>query len=488
MAEITGDYIGTTFDDFLVLPNVMENAALTPETVDISADLCGIDMIPFFTAAMRSVTGKDLALAAGKSRMMSVAPRGLTAEKEAEIIQYVKDHEVRPGEIERQRMPITVFDYETLGLALERQREHGHSNIPVVARNMNFVGMFTYISSVHDKMDRDTPLTEAMNPFKDSNGRVQMDVCREDMPEDEIKYMLTEKGYRFVPVLDSVGRLSSLVFMQKDEAYKVGGAVDTHVEWMQRVHMLVDAGADMIFIDTSDAYKSFSGDVVTKYKKEFPDGPPICAGNIVTPQAFDYFHDLGVDAVKVGMGPGSICSTNEVLGIGAPPMHALIEIARRRNDRASSGRYVPVIVDGGVTNTGDVTVAMTHADGVMGGKIFGGFEESAGLKIRDGSRIIGIRIFGEASQEAYETTGDMNRYASPLDPGAITSFQGVSGLIPYRGRFKPGVEIYKRTLKEALYHAGCDNLKSYRDNAVLVRLSARAKEIAKPHDIQVVRD
>ncbi len=478
MSEIIGDYVGTSFDDFLVLPGLPNGK---PEDVKLDTDMCGIHLnAPFFTAAMRSVTGKELALAAGKAGIMAVAPRGLDVKRQTEIVDYVKSKEVRPGEIESELKPVTIRYDESLGAALKITREYGHSHIPVLSDRSDFRGMFNYKPSAHDTMDPRTPITTVMDPFEDSEDNKLIEVCYENGNDDTIKYVLEKGGYRLVPILDDVGRLSRLVFLQREEAYKVGGAIDTHDGWLRRAHELVDAGVDMIFIDTSDAHTPFTKDVVERFKDEFDI--PLCAGNVVTPEAFEYLVDAGADAIKVGMGPGSICSTNQVLGIGAPPMHALIEVARKRDEYAKDGRYIPVIIDGGIRDTGDISVALTNANGLMGGKLFGGFEESAGKK-RTVKGKLEVEIFGEASQQAYETTGDMNRYTTSSESTA--AFQGVTGTIPYVGRFKPGVERLKRTLREALYHAGCDSLKSYRDNARIVRLTQGAKGVAVPHDIRV---
>ncbi|MAH43497.1 hypothetical protein CL614_07330 [archaeon] len=479
MSEIIGDYTGTSFDDFLVLPGLPKG---NPEDVNLHTDMCGIPLnAPFFTAAMRSVTGKELALAAGKAGIMAVAPRGLDVKRQVEIVDFVKSREVKCGDIESETKSITIDSDNTLGDALRITREHGHSHVPVLSDRSDFRGMFNYKPSVHDTMDPRTPITTIMNQFEDMEGNRLIEVCYEAASDSEIKDVLEKGGYRFVPVLDEIGRLSRLVFLQREEAYKVGGAIDTHEGWLKRSHELVDAGVNMVFIDTSDAHTPFTREVVEKFKQEFDI--PICAGNVVTPEAFEYLVDAGADVIKIGMGPGSICSTNQVLGIGSPPMHALIDIAKKRDEYATNGRYIPIIIDGGIRDTGNISVALTHADGLMGGKLFGGFEESAGRKIHVDGGKIEVEIFGEASRQSYETTGNMNRYTTDADSTA--TFQGVTGTIPYVGRFKPGVERLKRTLKEALYHAGCDSLKSYRDNARIVRLTQSAKGVAVPHDINV---
>ncbi len=510
MARFIGDHIGTTWDDALVLPGApVDEMEFTPEDVDLSTDLAGVKLeLPYIAAAMRSVTGKDLALAAGKLGMMAVAPRGLSIDREVEIVKHVKANEVKPGEIESEYEPTTALNKENLGSVIEKARRTGHDNIPILGRKSEFVGMFKYKPSEHDNMDLSMPITRLMRPYKKDIGKKSISACSTRMGDKRIKRYLTDEDLRLVPVVDNYGRLDRLVFLQKTEGYKVGAAIDTHRGWRKNVEKLVEAGADMIFIDTSDAHKPFSrkliesyGIMIKKYKAMDRDMPPICGGNVVTTEAFDYLVKAGADVIKLGMGPGSICSTNHVLGVGAPPLWSLIEVARRRDEYAkdAKGRYVPLIADGGIEGTGNLAVATPYANAVMGGNLFGCFLESEGDRMhRNGSffkrgmiseeDIVAIRIYGEGSKEAMETSGDLNRYTVPIGSGGVATFQGVSGLTKYKGRFKPGVEGYSRAHKEAVYHAGCNNLASYRENAVLIRLSERAKSVSVPHGIDVLRN
>lgn len=166
-----------------------------------------------------------------------------------------------------------------------------------------------------------------------------------------------------------------------------------------------------------------------------------------------------------------------------------MEVARAKESYMDkNNRDVPVIVDGGMENTADVTVGLTHSTGFMGGSMFGCFEESAGKSISRDGKTVAKRLYGEASKEAFETSGNMDRYATPLDDDSVAPFQGVSGAVPYKGMFKPGVGVYKRTLREALYHAGCGSLSEYRNRAKLIRLSERAQKTKNPHGIQVIKD
>jgi IMP dehydrogenase len=496
MAKIIGDYTGTTWKDFIVLPGLKKGRrAFTFDDVDLSVNIGGVGMgLPFYAAAMRSVVDDELALIAGRLRMMAVAPRGLTIERQRGIVKHVKNNAVRIGDIESEYKPVTALDDESLGSAIEKAKRTGYSNIPVVDRKANLRGIFRYNPSVHDSMDLCMPITKVMVRY----GSRDSPRVRSNMGNRRIREYMKRHNLRMVPVVDDIGRLDRLVFLQESPAYMVGAAVSTARGWEKRLDALLEEGADMIFIDTSDAYKAFARRLIRKYKKMGSGMPPICAGNVVTPAGFDYLVDAGADVVKLGMGPGSICSTNEVLGVGAPPFWSLVEVAKRRDERAKNG-YVPLIADGGVEDTADMAVALTHADAIMGGKTFGCFYESSGDRVdRDGRmhrkgdglpehEIVGLKIFGEGSREAHMTTGNMERYAAPGSNG-IATYQGVSGVVKYKGRAKPGIESYARTLQEAIWHAGAENLAEYRKMATLLRMSERAKQTAAPHGIDILRN
>jgi IMP dehydrogenase len=504
--RLEGDYAGTTWEDWLILPGALDNdKKFTPEDVDISVKLKDVNLLePFLTAAMVSVTGRDLTLAASKHGMMPVIPRGLSIEEAVEILNYVNKNTVRPGEIEKEDNPLAVSDKSTLGFAVRESKRTGYSNIPVVTRKMDLVGMFRYNPLIHDRMDYSTLIVDVMKPYRpdECNSLV---VCHNNMSDDEIKGFLRHRDLRFVTVVDDVGRLDKLVFLQKTDAYRVGAAIDTHDGWQKRAEKLIEAGAQMIFIDTSDAHKPFSrevvekhAEIVKKYKDVCKDYPPLCAGNIVTGAAFEYLAKAGTDLAKTGMGSGSICTTNEVLRVGRAPFAALVDVVEARDAYyKKTGRYVPIIADGGIRGTGDINVALTFADAVMGGNIFGCFYESQGdilgkdgrIYPKDGTSEGNIRakkIYGEASQEAFEARGELKRYTTPTSQQGVITLQGVSGWTDYRGRFKPGVENYARALREAMYHVGAETPGQYRKKALLERLSERAKETTKPHGIEVI--
>jgi IMP dehydrogenase len=480
MAEVIGDYVGTTYKDFLVLPDGYTLPEHSPDKADISTALAGVTLQkPFLPAAMRSVVGKEMALEASKLGMMAVVPRGLNADIAAGIVRHVKENEVKIGAIETVENPTCAHGSETIAEVLARVHGSGHTNIPVVDKYRVLQGMFQYNPIEHDRMDPQTSVVSVMVPLK--NGR--LDVYHAESFDSQINDFRKGKK-RSAVVVDNQNRLVKLVFLQQDETYKIGGAIDTHPDWEKRAAALVEAGADMIFTDTSDGYTKYALEVVQKLKQLYPK-IPVCGGNIVTPDGFRKLADAGADVIKIGMGSGSICTTNVVLGVGAPPFYALKTVADARDGLAKTGKYIPLIMDGGIGDTWDIAVAMTHADAVMGGKIFAGFHESAGALIEhDGVRV--KEHFGEGSRRAAMTTGDMKRYHMGAREPEHAIYQGVDGVVPYRGRLKPGVEEYAQALRLALSHTACATLKEYRERARLVRLSEGAKKTANVHGIVTI--
>jgi len=514
---IDGDWRGTTFKDWIIEPSYTPKDC-SPDRVDITTDIFGMKMYPFMVAAMRSLVNEEMALEAAKNRIMAVVPRGLPIDRQKKIVEYVKGNKVKPGNIEKRENPVYLLHNQRLGDALEITSEYGHSNIPVKnEKTSELMGIFAYRPSKHNNMDETTPITKVLTPLKRRDKTI-IPTCRYNMGDEKIKKYMKKHNLRMVPVVDNVGRLNSLVFMQQDEAYWIGAAIDTHPGWEKRAEALVEAETDMLFIDTSDANSAFVVDVLRgykpmagavndfraryqhefrkvrkateRYKKLFDGGPPICGGNIVTAEGVRILIDSGADALKEGMGPGSICTTNMVLAIGSSPMNSAIATTMERDKYflRSRGDYKPLFADGGFTDTYDINLGMKFADAVMLGKMFACFEESAGRKIKDKDGKRHTVYFGEGSRMASMETGNMDRYFLGEKTSTHRLYQGVPGLVEVTGRLKPGLEMYKEALATAMSHVGAHNLQEYQYRGKLQRLSEGAKLTAKPHGIKELEE
>ena len=267
-----------------------------------------------------------------------------------------------------------------------------------------------------------------------------------------------------------------------DKIY-VGVGVSAAEGWQEVVTKCSEAGASLFSLDTSDADGDFAGNLIKEYKQLMNSlnlNISFCAGNIVTYEAAKYLMESGADIIKVGMSSGSICTTKREKATGRAPLTALIEADRARKDYfKETGKYVPIIIDGGVANSADMVIALTIADAIMCGGYFNGFYEAAGAKLdaafiptTDESKMKWVETWGEGSDKAR----NLDRYGH----GTRKSFfaEGEEGLVPYKGRLKPGFEKDLRKIKAALYNAASCSLPEYRKKAVI--------ELESPHASQIV--
>lgn len=434
--------------------------------------------IPLLSAAMASVTGYEMALALGKERGLAVLPARLPIEEQIDIVKKIKSLEM--GFVED---PITARNDKTIEQVLAKMDKYGHSKIPIVDLNNVFEGMFLrqhYWETGGHPQDQ---VTSIMIPFYATTDTILY--CNEpDISIDDAKAKLTTSKRDYIVVLDEQNRLVKLAFTKDEEKIKIASAITTHKGWEERVKENVKAGVDLIVIDTSDAYNYFAENVIKNYKK-METGIPICAGNVITYDGAKMLMDAGADIVKVGMSSGSICTTQREKAVGRAPMTALIEADKARRD-IEQKRYIPIIVDGGISSAGDMVIALTIADAIMMGNYFNRFFEAAGDKFnkkgditRLESEIANARTYGEGSEEAR----NLARYGHA---DMLTFFpEGVSGTVPYAGLLKPNVKADMLRVKAALVNAGCMNLKELRENAVIELMSPYSREVVtETHDIE----
>jgi IMP dehydrogenase len=293
----------------------------------------------------------------------------------------------------------------------------------------------------------------------------------------EARKMMEENGKKYLVVLDDMGRLVKLAFKRDEERVKVGSAIDTHDGWEERVKANISAGADLIVIDTSDAYNEFTAEVIRQYKNNGIK-IPLCAGNVVTKQGAIYLMEAGADIIKVGMSSGSICTTKREKAVGRAPMSAIMDVASARKFFSEEkNKYIPIIMDGGIETAADMVVALSFADAVMMGGYFNKFFEAAAEKYDEHGKITTyenkmrvVATWGEGSKRAR----NMRRYGQTK-----TTFfaEGEEGRVPYGGRVKPTLDVDTQKIKAALSNAGCYNLKEFRDNVVLEIVSPTANQI-----------
>src|SRR5438105_9532754 len=421
-----GPQLALTFDDVLLKPAKSE---LHPNFVDVSTRLTR-DIrvnIPIISAAMDTVTEARLAIAMAQQGGLGVIHKNMTIEQQAEEVDKVKRSEA--GMIVD---PVTMRPWQTIGEALQVMEKYKISGVPVTDANGKLVGILTN-RDLRFETRFDLPIAERMtkdNLITTPVGTT-LEQAREVLHHHRIEKLL---------VVDSDGDLKGLITVkdiQKARRYpqaakdplgrlRVGAAIGIGKEGLDRARALIDAKVDVVVIDSAHAHSTGVMDVIKQFKKLFP-GTPLIAGNVATAEGTRDLIELGVDAVKVGIGPGSICTTRVVAGAGVPQISAVMECAR-----AAEKFDVPIISDGGIKFSGDITKALAAgAHTVMIGSLFAGTDEAPGETILYQGRTFktyrGMGSIGAMQQ------GSKDRYfQEDADVGKLVP-EGIEGKVPYKG-------------------------------------------------------
>tara|TARA_Y100000310_G_scaffold257310_1_gene265343 strand:+ start:629 stop:2065 length:1437 start_codon:yes stop_codon:yes gene_type:complete len=472
------DKPGTTFAEYNVLPGYTPKDC-NIEAVSLESEIAGVSLrLPFMSAAMGSVSGRAMVSSLGREGGLGVLPTRIPLEELESIIRELKTVEAELGCVED---PITVRENTTIDEALGRSKRHGHSNLPVVSKHGVFLGMFRRSDYLRDPTDPDDLVTTVMLDRHDPKIN---SVRNRNITDAEIRRQLEESSY--LVVLNGQGRLEKLAFQRDLITPPVAAAFSTHDGWEERVETSIAAGVDMMFIDTSDAYSEFVKDAIIRYKERWSDGPPLCVGNVVTEEGALFLMQAGADAIKVGMSSGSICITGREKAVGRAPMAALVAgMNARYLYQNQTGVSIPIIMDGGVADPGDMAVALAIADGVMMGGYFNTCWEAAGPKYDETGQITKrerlvrtVATWGEGSDYAK----NLARYGHAI-PDTFFA-EGVVGKRRYRGRLKAVLKEDIPKLRAALVNVGVMNLREYREVSKLDPLSPAAFDIVKrPHGL-----
>ena len=474
MAERVILEAGKTFSEFSLLTNFTSKDC-TLQKIDIDSNFGKMNLrLPFMSAAMTSVTGYEMALSLGKEGGIGILPARLSIDEQVEIIKKIKGYEM--GFVED---PITVRETATIDEVVRIVEKHGHSKVPIVDKNNVFLGLFSFDKYLEATATPGEAVTTIMIEPNDlpcsKNPNISL---------DEAKNELTEKNYLIV--LDDLGRLVKIAFRKDVENIAVGAAISTHKGWKKRAKACTDAGADLIVVDTSDAFNEFAMEVIREFKKM--NEVPICVGNVITYEGAKYLMESGADLVKIGMSSGSICTTQREKATGRAPMTALLDAARARDDfHKESGKYIPLVIDGGVSAAGDMIIALTTADIVMMGGYFNHFFEAEGEKLDENMQVTShepdikyIATWGEGSARAR----NLDRYGHVARKTFFA--EGEEGTVENWGRLKPKLKQDIRKIKAALSNAGCMNLEEFRNKAVIELMSTYTQQIVgNTHNMQV---
>jgi IMP dehydrogenase len=472
---------GLTFDDVLLIPNYSE---VFPRNVDISSNFSRNIVLPtpLVSAAMDTVTESNLAIAIAQEGGIGVLHKNMSIEDQAREVRRVKRSE--SGMIQD---PVTIDAGDTVGDALNLMKEHSIGGIPVVDRSNNLVGIVTNRDLRFEKsMDR--PISEVMTSENLVTASDNTDLSQ---AQDILQKHKIEK----LPVVDQANKLIGLITFKdiiktkvKPNACKdgygrlrVAAAVGVTPDTFDRVTALEAAGVDAVIVDTAHGHSKAVLDMVAEVKKKFQD-LEIIGGNIATASAAKALVKAGVDGVKVGIGPGSICTTRVIAGVGVPQLTAIMEVAG-----ALKGSGVPVIADGGIRFSGDIVKALAAgADTVMAGSLFAGVEESPGeMIIYEGRRFKSYR--GMGSLEAMQK-GSKDRYFQDAEDDIKKLVpEGISGRVPYKGKLAEIIYQLVGGLRAGMGYCGAQNLEALKQ-AQFVRVTSAGVVENHPHDVFITRE
>ena len=473
---------GLTYDDVLLIPAYSE---VLPRTVDLSTKFSkNIELkIPFVTAAMDTVTEAKMAIAIAREGGIGVIHKNMSIEEQARQVAIVKRAE--NGMIYD---PVTIKRGSTVRDALALMSEYRIGGIPVVDDERYLVGIVTNRDLRFEK-DMDKRIDEVMTKenIVTTNQSTDMEAASRILQEHKIEKL---------PVVDKEGKLVGLITYKditkaKDKPMackdakgrlRVAAGVGVTADTLDRMQALVDAGADAIVIDTAHGHSMYVIEKLKEAKKRFPN-IDIVVGNIATGEAAKMLVEAGADGVKVGIGPGSICTTRVVAGVGVPQLSAVYDVAK-----ALKGTGIPLIADGGLRYSGDVVKALAAGGySVMIGSLVAGTEESPGdTIIFNGRKFKSYR--GMGSLEAMEN-GSKDRYfqSGTADVKKLVP-EGVEGRVAYKGLVEDTVFQLIGGLRSGMGYCGAENIEALKQNGKFVKISAASLKESHPHDIHITKE
>ncbi|AFJ02659.1 Inosine-5'-monophosphate dehydrogenase [Methylophaga frappieri] len=472
-----------TFDDVLLLPaysNVLprEVSLTTQLTREISLN------IPLLSAAMDTVTESRLAIAMAQEGGMGILHKNMTIEQQTEEVRRVKKFE--SGVV---RDPITVSPTTTIGEVVALTRAHSISGVPVVDGD-DLVGIVTS-RDLRFETHFDSPVSEIMT------GKDKLVTVGEDASREEVLHLLHSNRIEKVLVVDNNFHLQGMITVKdiqkqtdnplasKDaqERLRVGAAVGIGAESQTRVAALAAAGVDVIVVDTAHGHSQGVLDMVKWVKQHYPE-LQVIGGNIATAEAAKALADAGADAVKVGIGPGSICTTRIVAGVGVPQISAISNVAA-----ALAGTGVPLIADGGVRFSGDIAKAIVAgAQAIMVGGMFAGTEEAPGeVELYQGRAYKSYRGMGSMGAMS-QKQGSSDRYFQESSDADKLVPEGIEGRVPFKGNLSPLIHQLMGGLRASMGYTGSRTIEEMRTKPEFVRVTSAGMSESHVHDVTITKE
>jgi len=471
---------GLTYDDVLIRP---AESKVLPKETNIEAPLTrNIDLnIPIVSAAMDTVTESKLAIAIAREGGIGILHKNMNIEDQASEVDRVKRSE--SGMIKN---PVTLPPDKSIGEALDVMAKFKISGIPVVDQG-TLVGILTN-RDIRFETNHDLPIKERMT--KDNLITAPVGTTLEEAEE-----ILQEHKIEKLLIVDENGKLEGLITVKdilkkrkypnaaKDEMgrLRVGAAVGVSDGYMKRVDELVENEVDVIVVDTAHGHSKYVSRAVIEVKNKYPN-VEVIAGNVATKKAAKDLVEAGADAIKVGVGPGAICTTRVVAGVGVPQLTAIREVAKETQDKD-----VTLIADGGIRYSGDIAKALAAgADTTMLGSLLAGVEESPGEKVLYEGRVFKA-YRGMGSVEAMKE-GSKDRYFQEQTKPSKVVPEGIEGMVPFKGEISDTIHQLTGGIRSSMGYCGAENLEKFKEKAEFMRISSAAIKESHPHDIKISKE
>jgi IMP dehydrogenase len=474
-----------TFDDVLLLPAYSE---VLPKTADLSTRLTkSITLnLPLISAAMDTVTESEMAITMAQLGGLGILHKSMDIDKQATQVRRVKKFEA--GTVVD---PITVHPEMTIGELLRLTQDNNISGVPVVEKGTDkVVGIVTH-RDWRFETNLSLPVSHIMTP------KEQLVTVHEGESNENIKKLLHEHRIEKVIVIDDDFRLRGLITVNdfakaennpnacKDEQgrLRVGAAVGTGADTQARVEALIAADVDVIVVDTAHGHSKGVIDKVSWIKKNFPH-VQVIGGNIATGDAAKALRDAGADAVKVGIGPGSICTTRIIAGIGVPQISAIDSVASALQDS------IPLIADGGIRYSGDMAKAIAAgASCIMVGSLMAGTEEAPGeVELFQGRYYKAYRGMGSLGAMSGQN-GSSDRYFQDAKDGVEKLVpEGIEGRVPYKGPVAGIVNQLVGGLRSSMGYTGCATIEEMRSKPQFIKVTSAGMKESHVHDVQITKE
>lgn len=473
-----------TFDDVLLIPGYSE---VLPNTVNLKTLLCrGIELnIPLISAAMDTVTEARLAIAMAQEGGIGIIHKNMTIEEQAAEVRKVKRFEA--GVVQN---PITIEADKTIGDLLKITRQYNISGVPVLS-NGDLVGIVTS-RDIRFESNLNTKIRDVMTP-KD-----KLVTVKEGANKEEVRALLHKHRIEKVLIVNDAFQLRGMMTVkdiEKAKAYplatkddqdrlRVGAAVGTSAETPDRISALVDAGVDVIIVDTAHGHSKGVIDRVRWAKQTYPK-LHVIGGNIATGEAALALAEAGADGVKVGIGPGSICTTRVVAGVGVPQISAIANVAAALKDKD-----IPLIADGGIRFSGDLAKAIAAgAYSVMMGSMLAGTEEAPGeIELYQGRSYKSYRGMGSLGAMA-QAHGSSDRYFQDSSAGTEKLVpEGIEGRVPFKGAVGSIIHQMIGGLRASMGYTGSADISTMRTKPQFVRITGAGMTESHVHDVQITKE